>query len=430
MNASHPSALMLLLAVVLASCGNPQEESAPGGEVESSAGTGWKGTPLLPARAVTGGSSMFQQVPGDESGIGHVYDLDLAHPLKRLYSSAWACSGVMVGDFNGDGRPDLFFTSTHGENLLYLNRGDWRFDEVGAAAGITGGEGFAAGASAADFDGDGDLDLHVCNYGTANQLFVNTGNQNDGVPVFEEAAVLAGLDIHDASLTSSFCDYDRDGDLDLLVLTNRLYREGGLPEEGTAEMVDGELKIKHGLDRYYGITKIDGMDRAITVGRSDYLFRNDTVPGGEPKFTNVSQKVGIAEPGYGLSATWWDYDHDGWPDLYVANDYRYPDRLWRNRGDGTFEDVAPEVLPYTPFFSMGSASGDFNNDGHEDLVGLDMAATTHYKAKVAMGALTAVNRNVLDHSVPRQYMRNALFLNSGLGRMRETAFQSHVAASD
>ena len=387
--------------------------------------------PLEPAsRRTSKKAPLFETLSAAKTGIDHVYELDLQHPLKRLYSSAWACSGVMAGDFNNDRKVDLFFTSAAGPNLLYLNEGGWKFREVAATSGVTGGEGFAAGAAVADIEGDGDLDIYVCNYDFPNQLFLNTGNGPDGIPRFQESALPAGLDAKDSCVTASFCDYDKDGDLDLFILTNRLYQAGGVPEDGATEIVDGKLRIKAHLQQYYGFDVINGKSTPITIGRKDLLFRNDTGPDRQPKFTNVSESAGMTHLGYGLSATWWDYNEDGWPDLYIANDYRYPDRLLHNNQDGTFTDRAPEVVPYTPFFSMGSASGDFTNDGRSDLIALDMAATTHYKAKVSMGALTPVNRHVLDHSVPQQYMRNTLFINSGMGRVAESAFQSHLASSD
>jgi hypothetical protein len=330
---------------------------------------------------------------------------------------------------NGDSLPDLFFPSTTGSNKLYLNRGNWRFEEIGASCGITIDETFSVGGSLADVDADGDLDIYLCNYNSPNQLFLNQGSYGDQELHFIESAASANLSLTDASLTSSFCDYDRDGDLDLFVLCNRLYRDGGLPQDGTHTVVDGNPVIKPGLEDFYGVEIIEGKKTIITIGRYDRLYRNDSSEG-KLHFSEVTSQAGLDKRGYGLSATWWDYNADGWPDLYVANDYRYPDYLWKNNGDGTFTDVANDTVPYMPFFSMGSATGDFNNDGYDDLITLDMAATTHYKAKVAMGALTPVNRHVLDHSLPRQAMRNALFMNSGLGTMSESSFQSQLSASD
>ncbi|MGC6459914.1 MAG: VCBS repeat-containing protein [Akkermansiaceae bacterium] len=417
---------ILLSTLFLASCDKKLETSG----ATSSPATVPRITGLVPLEvAKDSGSTLFTEISPESSQVNHIYELDLNHPLKRLYSSAWACAGILTGDFNNDSLPDLFFPATSGTNKLYLNRGDWKFEEVGKSAGVGGNEGFAVGGSLADVDADGDLDIYVCNYNSPNQLFLNQGLNSEGILHFTEGAEQAQVALTDASLTSSFCDYDRDGDLDLLVLCNRLYRENGLPIGGTYTLVDGKPVIKPGLENYYGVDLIEGEPTAITIGRHDRLFRNDSTEEGV-QFTDVTSEAGLTKRGYALSSTWFDYNGDSLPDLYVANDYRYPDYLWKNNGNGTFTDVAVEAVPYTPFFSMGSATGDFNNDGRDDLIALDMAATSHYKAKVAMGALTKVNRHVLDHSLPRQTMRNALFLNSGLGKMTESSFQSHLSASD
>ena len=180
----------------------------------------------------------------------------------------------------------------------------------------------------------------------------------------------SGIDVVDASLVPTFCDFDQDGDLDLYVLTNRYYREGGRPAKPPFQKTDkGDLIVSPDFQKFYGIKqkgpKSYDMDE---IGRPDLLFRND---GGT--FVNISKSAGIQKEGHGLSATWWDYDGDGLMDIYVANDFADPDNLFRNNGDGTFTDIITKVLNYTPWFSMGADAGDINNDGLLDFVALDMA---------------------------------------------------------
>src|SRR5690606_26818949 len=155
------------------------------------------------------------------------------------------------------------------------------------------------------------------------------------------------------------------------------------------------------------------------------LLRNE----GEKGFVNVTEEAGIRGLGHGLSATWWDYNQDGWPDLYVANDFMDADQLYRNNGDGTFSEVITDTVPHTTWYSMGADAADLNNDGKVDLVVADMSATTHYKQKVSMGSM-GNSREFLMTAVPRQYMRNTVFLNSGAGRMLEAAYLTGLDSSD
>ncbi|MDB4300386.1 CRTAC1 family protein [bacterium] len=164
-----------------------------------------------------------------------------------------------------------------------------------------------------------------------------------------------------------------------------------------------------------------------TIGRPDYLFRNDG--GAFPKFTDVSSAAGLSAPGFGLSATWFDFDADGWPDLHVGNDFSDPDRLYRNMGDGTFKDVARAAFPHCAWFSMGADAADVDGDGLDDLFCADMAFTTHYKQKVGMGQMGS-QKNLLLSISPLQVMRNHLFLNTGLGPFREAGQLAGIAKSD
>ena len=146
-------------------------------------------------------------------------------------------------------------------------------------------------------------------------------------------------------------------------------------------------------------------------------------------FTEVSKASGISGCDFGNAVVWWDYNNDGWPDIYVANDYFGPDRLYRNNGNGTFTDMARETLPHTPWTSMGADIGDLNNDGLIDLIATDMSGTTHFKRMVDMGDMEKSGW-FLDLPEPRQYMRNAVYLNTGMNRFMEAAFLTGMANTD
>ena len=377
----------------------------------------------LRERAARGeGAPLFERLSPAQTGVEFSQRLAMNHRLSRLNSSGFVCGGVCIGDFNGDGRPDLFLVNGPDKNSLFLQEDDFQFEDVTRQAGVDGGDAWGAGAAAVDFDGDGDLDLYVCNYDAPNQLFVNDGTGTG----FTDEAEARGLAMIDASLMPSFADHDRDGDLDLFVLTYRYYRPGGRPAKTPIVMRNGRPRILAGYEKYYDLRQVGPSNWTVdTCGRPDRLFRND----GSGRFTDVSEIAGITEKGHGLSATWWDHDRDGWPDLYVANDFTDPEHLYHNNGDGTFTDVLEQTMPYTSWSSMGADCADLNNDGLLDLFVADMAATTHYKSKVTMGDM-GDRRWFLENAWPRQIMRNNLFLNTGTPRFMEAAFLCGLAGTD
>jgi hypothetical protein len=299
-------------------------------------------------------------------------------------------TGVAIGDYDGDGRPDLFVVSKTESCRLFRNLGDWKFEDVTERAGV-GDTGDAAtiwkqGATFVDVNNNGLLDLYVCRFNAPNLLYVNQG---DGT--FKEEAAKRGLAVTDASVMAAFCDYDRDGFLDVFVQTNLL----------------DAASHPH--------------------GQRDYLFHNN----GDGTFTDVTDRAGISGEAQGHSAIWWDYDGDGWPDLYVANDFAQPDKLYHNNRDGTFTDVIDSVVPHMPFSSMGSDLGDVNNDGRMDLFVADMAATTHQKDQRTMAVARSFNVDPPpgSQSAP-QVPRNALYVNTGAGRVLEAACLAGLAATD
>ena len=368
------------------------------------------------------GGKLFHALDPKESGISFVNEVRNDHPLSRLYILGFACGGIAIGDVDGDGFADVFFAGGPRDSVLYRQTGNLKFEDVTKKSGLATTGLWSAGVAFADVDNDGDLDLHVCNYDTPNLLFLN-----DGKGIFEEVGKSAGIAVKDASISAHFADFDNDGDLDYYLVTNRLIRKGGLPT-GTFSTVDanGVPVLLPDFQPYYEVVKKpSGKYTVRTKGRPDRLFRND----GTGKFTDITAAAGMVDQDYGLSATWLDYDGDGLLDIFVANDFQYPDYLYRNQGNGTFVDVAKEVMPHTTWFSMGSDAADLNNDGLIDLCVLDMAATTHYKGKLSMGDMSTFQQ-FMDTSNPRQLMRNALFINSGAGRFLESAQLSGVAGSD
>ncbi|MEO5960027.1 MAG: FG-GAP-like repeat-containing protein [Opitutaceae bacterium] len=349
----------------------------------------------LAAPSASTGTTLFATVPAAQSGVqteNRYADPRMWGALYHEFEIGAIGTGVAIGDYDGDGRPDIFVVSKTESCRLFRNLGNWKFEDVSERAGVAD-RGEAAmiwkqGAAFADVNNDGKLDLYVCRFAAPNLLYLNQG---DGT--FKESARAAGLDVNDASAMASFCDYDRDGWLDVFVQTNLLNN-----------------------------AKSPG-------GQHDYLFRNK----GDGTFVDVTASSGIRAngPTQGVSATWWDYDADGWPDLYVANDFAVPDRLYRNNRDGTFTDVVNEAVPHVPYSSMGTDFADVNNDGLMDFIATDMAASTHQKDQRTMAETRSRTRDPADGSgaVPN-YLWNALYVNTGTGRFLEAARLAGIATTD
>ncbi len=346
------------------------------------------GQPLAP-RPFPRGRTMFVKLPPQETGLvteNRYNDPRMQGELYQEFETSSIGTGVAIGDYDGDGRPDIFVVSKTEGCRLFRNLGGYRFEDVTAKAGVGATPGvWNQGATFVDINNSGRLDIYVCRTRAPNLLYINQG---DGT--FREMAHAYGLDVADSSVMAAFCDYDRDGWLDLYLTTNVL-----------------------------DISKHPN-------GQRGYLFHHNR----DGTFTNVTESAGISGESQSHSATWWDFDNDGWPDLYVANDYGIPDRLYHNNRDGTFADVIDRVAPHTSFSSMGADLGDVNNDGYIDFLVADMAATTHEKDQHSLADARGRTEEKPESAAAPKYHRNALLLNTGTGRLLEGAFLGGVAATD
>ena len=376
--------------------------------------------------------SQFSRITSEVSGLDFVPPLYPDHEMSYLYHSGFSTGGICIGDLNGDQIPDLFLVSGPEANALYLqsDQQSLKFSQVSLDPTIDGSERWGTGAAVVDIDNDGDLDIFICNYDSPNQLLINETTAPDQVR-FVESARAFGLAQVDATMMPAFADYDLDGDLDLYVLNNQYYRPGGRPEKPPFKITNGKPTVLPEFSKYYELREVSPGNLTMdTYGRPDQLYRNEGPDAsGQIRFAEVSQAAGIAGNGHGLSATWWDFNQDHYPDLYVGNDFTEPDRLYRNNQDGTFTEVLGTVMPYCTWSSMGAAAADFNNDGRLDFFSADMAATTHFAQKVNMGDMSR-HRWLMENGWPRQIMRNMLYINTGTASFMETAWMSGVAQSD
>src|SRR5690606_9119375 len=307
--------------------------------------------------------TLFKLVPASQSGIDFentVVEKDTINILTVQYM--YHGGGVAVGDFNNDGLTDVFFSGNMVPNRLYLNRGNLRFEDITEQAGVGGDGKWYSGVAVADVNQDGFLDIYVCATissdpeARANTLFINQGLDENGVPQFRDQAKAYGVADTGYSQNAAFFDYDKDGDLDLYVLTN--LESDLIPSNYRPRIMDGSAL------------------------NNDRLYRNN----GDGTFSDVTLEAGILIEGYGLGIAVADFNEDGWPDLYIGNDYVSNDVLYINNGDGTFTNEIASRLKHQSLFSMGVDVADINNDGYVDVVTLDMLPEDNLRRKTISGA--------------------------------------------
>ncbi len=357
------------------------------------------------------GSKLFSEIPTQYSGVtfeNRILESEELHYYKYLY--IYIGGGVAAADFNNDGLQDLFFTSNIYHNKLFLNKGNFKFQDITPQSGIEKRVGFDTGVSVADVNNDGFLDIYINRAGwyNGNQKLANMLYINNGDLTFTEKAEEFGLADTNRSIASTFFDYDNDGDLDLYIAN-----------APSGFNLSGEV-----LD----LTVIQTRPETETYRSSDKLYNND----GKGHFTDVSIKAGILpDLSFGLNAQVGDLNNDGWLDVYVSNDFVSPDFAYINNGDGTFTDKRNEYLKHMSYYSMGADIADVNNDGYSDLMVLDMSPEDYVRSKTTMSMMSIDRFNsMIENNYHYQYMHNVLQLNNGNETFSEIANLSGLAKTD
>lgn len=337
-------------------------------------------------------STLFQLLPASETGVDFVNTIQETDTFNILtYEYIYNGGGVGIGDFNNDGLKDIFFAGNLVSNKLYLNKGNFRFNDVTETANVNVPGRWNSGVAVVDINNDGWLDIYVTATmqpkpeNRQNMLFVNNGPNADGIPTFTEKAGSYGIADGGYSVMAAFFDYDKDDDLDLFVLINE--RMNNVPTNYRPKIADG------------------------TAVNNDHLYRNN----GDGTFTNVTMEANIKLEGFGLGLAISDLNKDGWPDIYISNDYLSNDVLYINNGDGTFTNRIGEYVGHQSQFSMGNDIADINNDGLSDIITTDMLPETNARKKTTIGNKsysTYINNERYGYEY--QYVRNMLHLNNGL----------------
>jgi len=345
----------------------------------------------------------FELLPVERTGI------DFSNTIKEstyfnhyYYSQIYVGSGVAIGDVNNDGLPDVFFGGNQVEDRLYLNKGNFEFENITKKSKVARNSGWTWGVTMADVNADGYLDIYVSRNGVSanpserrNLLYIN--NQD---LTFTESAQKYGLADVGFSTQAVFFDMDNDGDLDMYQVN---------------QLADKKLLL------------INKIPREQFKFFKDRLYKNEN-----GRYRDVSEESGISRNvAYGLSVNASDFNGDGWMDLYVANDYAEPDFMYYNNGDGTFTNVINEKLKHITQYSMGSDTGDINNDGLLDLLTTDMTPYDHYRSKTNMASMsTEAFSKMVDAGAHYQYMTNTLQINTGMGTFSDIGNMAGISFTD
>jgi len=353
---------------------------------------------------------LFDVLDSSKTGLEFANRL---HPTDSLnmftYMYFYNGGGVGAGDFNNDGLVDVFFSANQGPNSLYLNKGNLHFEDISSQSGITNDGGWSTGVSVVDINHDGWLDIYVCRVGdfvtlhAGNQLWVCKGLNKKGIPIYEESAAKYGLDFKGFCTQAAFFDYDLDGDLDCFLLNHSVHRNGSFAPRANF------------LGTYHPLS-------------GDRMYRND----GE-HFTDVTKASGINSSAisYGLGIAMSDFNHDGYPDLYIGNDFHENDYLYINQKNGRFSEELTSHIMHTSQFSMGVDVADVTNDGYPEIISMDMLPSDPYILKRSLGE---DEFDIFNYKIAagynHQYTRNNLQLNRRNGMFSEAGLYAGIFATD
>jgi hypothetical protein len=343
---------------------------------------------------------LFTELSSKQTGVQYLNNIVEDDSLNVLrYEYLYNGAGVGVGDFNGDGLEDIFFSGNTAHNKLFLNKGGFVFEDITKEAGVKGNGTWSTGVSIADVNGDGKLDIYICHSGKynnpqqlSNEFFINTTGAGEKL-AFKDSAAAYGLDAPGTQSTqAAFFDYDKDGDLDMFLLNHS----------------------NHGFDPFLNTRAVRATPNMQYGNR---LFRNDRDANGKMVFTDLTLQAGIINNAlnFGLSVTISDINNDGWPDIYTTSDYTEKDCFYINNKNGGFTESLERSMTHISKYSMGADIADYNNDGRPDIITMDMLPEDNHRQKLLKGPDEYDRYNLLkDSGYYHQQMRNMLQLNQGV----------------
>jgi hypothetical protein len=353
---------------------------------------------------------LFEVLSSKETGLNFINKLTPSNQFNVFhYMYFYNGAGVAAGDFNNDGKTDLFFSSNQGQDKIFLNTGNLHFKDVTNEAQIPDDGAWSTGVSVVDINNDGLLDIYVCRVGkfeilnSHNELLICKGINKDGVPYYADEAKKYGLDFSGFSTQAAFFDYDGDGDLDMYLLNHSIHQNGTFGPR--SQMLNTKSDVS-----------------------GDRLFRNDN-----GHFTDVTGQAGINSSilGYGLGISVADINMDGWPDVYIGNDFHEKDYLYINNHDGTFSDMDTSFFMHTSQYTMGVDVADVNNDALPEIVTMDMLPSDPYILKRSQGEdENDIFKLKVKYGYNYQYTRNNLQYNRGDGVFSEIGLYAGIAATD